>query len=48
MGGFFGVASKQDCIFDLFLALTIILILEQGAAVWRCMEKMGLIVPFTT
>lgn len=24
MGGFFGVVSKQDCIFDLFLELIII------------------------
>ena len=30
MSGFFGVASKEDCIFDLFFGTTIIPIWEQG------------------
>lgn len=29
MGGFFGVASKQDCVLELFMVWIIIRILEQ-------------------
>ena len=34
MGGFFGVASKEDCVVDLFLAQIIIRIWERAAAAW--------------
>lgn len=44
MGGFFGVASKNDCVFDLFLELIIIHILEQEEVEWLYMARMDLIV----
>lgn len=47
MGGFFGVASKDDCVFDLFLEPIIIPIWEQDVPEWRCMERTGLTVQFT-
>ena len=37
MGGFFGVASKEDCMFDLFSGLTIILIWEPDGPEWLSM-----------
>ena len=43
MGGFFGVASQQDCVFDLFLELTTIPIWEHDAVEWRYTEKKDLI-----
>lgn len=39
MGGFFGVASKESCTFDLFLERITIHTLEQGVQVWQCMER---------
>ena len=39
MGGIFGVASKSDCVMDLFLELIITPIWEQEGAEWQFMEK---------
>ena len=48
MGGFFGVASKEDCVFDLFLERITILIWEQDGPVWLSMKRdVGLTVPST-
>ena len=35
MSGFFGVASKEDCVLDVFLALITIPIWEQDVVEWR-------------
>ena len=39
MGGIFGVASKESCVFDLFFESIIIPIWEPGEAVWRSTAK---------
>lgn len=47
MSGFFGVASKDDCVLDFFtewLSLT----WEHAAEVWLFTENMDLTVPSTT
>ena len=48
MSGFFGVASKEDCVLELFTEWIIIPIWELVAAVWRFMVNMDLTVPSTT
>lgn len=47
MGGFFGVASKSDCMFDLFSGRIIIPIWERDVPDLRFMVKRDLTVPFT-
>ncbi len=42
MGGLFGVASRTDCVFDLFSVRTIIRIWEPAEAVWRFMGRKAL------
>ena len=40
MGGLFGVASRTDCVFDLFSRYGLSFrIREPAGAVWRCMER---------
>ena len=48
MGGFFGVASKQDCVLELFygVELIITLIWEPEEEEWQFMERMDFTVPF--
>ncbi len=48
MGGFFGVAAKDDCMFDLFLEPITTHILVQDAEEWPFTAKKDLIVRFTT
>ena len=45
MGGFFGVAAKEDCVFD--LAWIIIRIWAQDAVAWQSGEKKALTVRST-
>lgn len=49
MGGFFGVAAKEDCVFDLFSEQIIIPIWEPDAPEWLSTAKRKVITePFTT
>lgn len=45
MSGFFGVASKDDCVLELFTEWITILIWEHAAEVWLFTENMDLTVP---
>ena len=47
MGGFFGVAAKESCTFDLFLAPIIIHIWVRDVPEWRYMVKMDFQNPST-
>ena len=38
MGGFFGVASKKDCVLELFYGVDYHSISEQDEEVWQFME----------
>lgn len=38
MGGFFGVASKKDCVLELFYGVDFILTSEREEAEWLRME----------
>ena len=48
MSGFFGVASKDDCVLELFYGVDYHSHLEHAAEVWLFTENMDLTVPSTT
>lgn len=39
MSGFFGVASKEDCVLELFYGVVTIPIWEQDVEVWQFMGR---------